>query len=161
MLYSARAGLINHLLGQWDRRAGLARRPSVALTSLVIVDVWEWSPFVVVIYAAALTSLPQEPFRAATVDGASRWQIFRHITLPLLMPVTLLVLMFRLIDTLLTLDIVVTTTFGSPGFRTPSVSGFISRACATSTLVIPPPPRGYCCSAACSSRSACSSCGSA
>jgi len=126
MLYSARAGLINHLLGQVgiDGPDWLGD-PSVALTSLVIVDVWEWSPFVMVIYAAALTSLPQEPFRAATVDGASRWQIFRHITLPLLMPVTLLVLMFRLIDTLLTLDIVVTTTFGGPGFRTHTLSFWI------------------------------------
>ena len=126
MMYSARAGLINHLLSQ----IGISGPdwlgdPSVALNSLVIVDVWEWSPFVMVIYAAALTSLPQEPFRAATVDGASRWQIFRHITIPLLMPVTLLVLMFRLIDTLLTLDIVVTTTFGGPGFKTHTLSFWI------------------------------------
>ncbi len=126
MMYSARAGLINHLL----RQVGIAGPdwlgdPSVALTSLIIVDVWEWSPFVMVIYAAAITSLPNEPFRAARVDGASRWQIFRHVTLPLLMPVTLLVLMFRLIDTLLTLDIVVTTTFGGPGFRTYTLSFWI------------------------------------
>lgn len=126
MMFSARAGLINHLLSQ----VGISGpdwlgNPSIALTSLIIVDVWEWSPFVMVIYAAALTSLPQEPFRAATVDGASRWQIFRHITIPLLMPVTLLVLMFRLIDTLLTLDIVVTTTFGGPGFKTHTLSFWI------------------------------------
>ena len=126
MMYSARAGLINHLL----RQIGIdgpdwLGDPSVALKSLIIVDVWEWSPFVMVIYAAALTSLPGEPFRAARVDGASRWQIFRHITLPLLMPVTFLVLMFRLIDTLLTLDIVVTTSFGGPGFKTHTLSFWI------------------------------------
>lgn len=126
MLYSARAGLINHLL----RQVGIngpdwLGDPSMALKSLIIVDVWEWSPFVMVIYAAALTSLPGEPFRAARVDGASRWQIFWHITVPLLMPVTLLVLMFRLIDTLLTLDIVVTTTFGGPGFKTHTLSFWI------------------------------------
>jgi ABC-type sugar transport system permease subunit len=126
MMYSARAGLMNYLLG----RIGIdgpdwLGNPSVALKSLIIVDVWEWSPFVMVIYAAALTSLPREPFRAATVDGASRWQIFRHITIPLLMPVTFLVLMFRLIDTLLTLDIVVTTTFGGPGFKTHTLSFWI------------------------------------
>jgi multiple sugar transport system permease protein len=126
MMYSARAGLINHLLSQIGINGpDWLGNPSVALKSLVIVDVWEWSPFVMVIYAAALTSLPQEPFRAATVDGASRWQIFRHITIPLLMPVTLLVLMFRLIDTLLTLDIVVTTTFGGPGFKTHTLSFWI------------------------------------
>jgi multiple sugar transport system permease protein len=126
MMFSARAGLINYLFSQVGIHGpDWLGDPSVALKSLVIVDVWEWSPFVMVIYAAALTSLPNEPFRAARVDGASRWQIFRHITLPLLMPVTLLVLMFRLIDTLLTLDIVVTTTFGGPGFRTYTLSFWI------------------------------------
>jgi ABC-type sugar transport system permease subunit len=126
MMYSARAGLINYLLSLIGIHGpDWLGDPSMALKSLVIVDVWEWSPFVMVIYAAALTSLPREPFRAATVDGASRWQIFRHITIPLLMPVTLLVLMFRLIDTLLTLDIVVTTTFGGPGFKTYTLSFWI------------------------------------
>lgn len=126
MMYSARAGLINHLLDQVGINGpDWLGDPSMALKSLIMVDVWEWSPFVMVIYAAALTSLPREPFRAATVDGASRWQIFRRITVPLLMPVTLLVLMFRLIDTLLTLDIVVTTTFGGPGFKTHTLSFWI------------------------------------
>jgi ABC-type sugar transport system permease subunit len=126
MMYSARAGLINHLLSQVGLHGpDWLGDPSVALTSLIVVDVWEWSPFVMVIYAAALTSLPNEPFRAARVDGASHWQIFRHITIPLLMPITLLVLMFRLIDTLLTLDIVVTTTFGGPGFKTYTLSFWI------------------------------------
>lgn len=126
MMYSARAGLINYLLSLIGIHGpDWLGDPSMALKSLVIVDVWEWSPFVMVIYAAALTSLPREPFRAATVDGASRWQIFRHITIPLLMPVTFLVLMFRLIDTLLTLDIVVTTTFGGPGFKTYTLSFWI------------------------------------
>ncbi len=126
MMYSARAGLLNYLLSQVGIHGpDWLGDPTVALNSLIIVDVWEWSPFVMVIYAAALTALPREPFRAATVDGASRWQIFRHITVPLLMPVTLLVLMFRLIDTLLTLDIVVTTSFGGPGFRTYTLSFWI------------------------------------
>ncbi len=126
MMFSARAGLLNHLL----ELVGIngpdwLGNPSVALVALIIVDVWQWSPFVMIIYAAAITSLPAEPFRAAAVDGASRWQIFRHITLPLLLPVTLLILMFRFIDALLTLDIVVTTTFGGPGFRTHTVSFWI------------------------------------
>ena len=126
MMFSARAGLLNHLL----ELVGIngpdwLGNPSVALVALIIVDVWQWSPFVMIIYAAAITSLPAEPFRAAAVDGASRWQIFRHITMPLLLPVTLLILMFRFIDALLTLDIVVTTTFGGPGFRTHTVSFWI------------------------------------
>ncbi len=128
MMYSARAGLINYLLSKVGINGpDWLGDPSVTLNSLVIVDVWEWAPFVMVIYAAALTSLPREPFRAATVDGASRWQIFRHITIPLLMPVTFLVLMFRLIDTVMTLDTVVTMTFGGPGFKTNLLSFWIYR----------------------------------
>jgi ABC-type sugar transport system permease subunit len=126
MMFSARAGLINYGLSL----VGITGpdwlgNPAVALTALIIIDVWEWSPFVMIIYVAALSSLPAEPFRAAAVDGASRWQIFRYITLPLLLPVTILVLMFRLIDTLLTLDIVYTTTYGGPGFKTHTLSFWI------------------------------------
>ncbi len=126
MILSARAGLLNYGLSL----VGIAGpdwlgNPNLSLVSLVIIDVWEWSPFVMVIYVAALSSLPIEPFRAAAVDGASRWQIFRHITLPLLLPVTLLTLMFRLIDTLLTLDIVYTTTYGGPGFKTHTLTFWI------------------------------------
>ncbi len=126
MMLSARAGLVNYGLST----IGIVGpdwlgNPSMALVSLIIIDVWEWSPFVMIIYVAALSSLPTEPFRAAAVDGASRWQIFRHITLPLLLPVTILVLMFRLIDTLLTLDIVYTTTYGGPGFKTHTLTFWI------------------------------------
>ncbi len=147
MILSARAGLLNYLLAQ----IGIVGpdwlgNPGVSLISLIIIDVWESSPFVMVIFVAALSSLPTEPFRAAAVDGASRWQIFRHITLPLLLPVTLLVLMFRLIDTLLTLDIVYTTTYGGPGFKTHTLTFWIyqqglryfniSYAAATSWLLL-------------------------
>ncbi len=147
MMLSARAGLVNHGLASIgiDGPDWLGD-PSMALISLIIVDVWEWTPFVMVIYVAALTSLPTDPFRAAAVDGASRWQIFRHITLPLLMPVTTLILLFRFIDALLTLDIVFTTTFGGPGFKTHTISFWIyqqglryfniSYAAATSWLLL-------------------------
>ena len=126
MMFSARAGLLNHLLDLVGINGpDWLGDPSIALISLIIVDVWQWTPFVMIIYAAAITSLPSEPFRAAAVDGCSRWQIFRHITFPLLAPVTLLIVMFRFIDALLTLDIVVTTTFGGPGFRTHTMSFWI------------------------------------
>jgi ABC-type sugar transport system permease subunit len=126
MILSARAGLLNYGLSVIGVQGpDWLGDPKIALISLIIVDVWEWSPFVMVIYVAALSSLPSDPFRAASVDGATRWQTFRHITLPLLLPVTLLTLMFRLIDTLLTLDIVYTTTNGGPGFKTHTLSFWI------------------------------------
>jgi ABC-type sugar transport system permease subunit len=126
MLLSARVGFINRglaLIGiggpDW------LGNPVLALISLVFIDAWEWIPFVTIIYAAALASLPTEPIAAAAVDGATPWQSFRYVVLPMLLPVTVLVLMFRLIDALLTLDVVFTTTFGGPGFSTYTVGFWI------------------------------------
>jgi ABC-type sugar transport system permease subunit len=80
---------------------------------------------VTVIYAAALAALPPEPIAAAAVDGATAWQSFRYVVWPMLMPITVLIGMFRLIDALLTLDVVFTTTFGGPGFATHTVTFWI------------------------------------
>ena len=104
MILSARVGTLNRALAAIgvDGPDWLGD-PVLAVVSLVFIDAWEWLPFVTVIYVAALTSLPAEPLRAAAVDGASRWMIFRHIVWPMLLPITLLVTMFRLIDALLTL----------------------------------------------------------
>ncbi len=126
MLLSARVGLVNRLLDQ----IGISGPdwlgdPALAVASLVFIDAWEWIPFVTVIYVAALTSLPGEPLFAAEVDGATRWQVFRYIVWPMLLPMTLLVTMFRLIDALLTLDVVFTTTYGGPGFATHTLSFWI------------------------------------
>ncbi len=126
MMLSARVGTVNRALAL----VGITGPdwlgdPTLAVVSLVFIDAWEWIPFVTVIYAAAIASLPSEPLRAASVDGASRRQIFRHIIWPMLLPITLLVAMFRLIDALLTLDIVFTTTFGGPGFATHTLSFWI------------------------------------
>jgi ABC-type sugar transport system permease subunit len=126
MMLSARVGPINQVL----RDIGLPAPdwlgdPGLAVTSIIIIDVWEWTPFVFVIFAAALSSLPAEVLRAAEVDGATPLQILFRIVLPMLAPVELLVVMFRLLDALLTLDIVFTTTFGGPGFATHTLSFWI------------------------------------
>jgi multiple sugar transport system permease protein len=147
MLLSARVGPINRLLAAIgiDGPNWLGD-PTWAVISLILIDAWEWLPFVTIIYAAALTSLPGEVLKAAAVDGASRWQIFRSVIWPMLLPVTVLVAMFRLIDSLLTLDLVFTTTFGGPGFATHTLSFWIyqqglryfniSYAAATSWLLL-------------------------
>jgi multiple sugar transport system permease protein len=126
MLLNTRVGLVNHLLSL----AGLSGpdwlgTPETALLSIILVDIWEWTPFVMIILVAAITVLPQEPFEAAQVDGASRWQVFRHVALPLLIPVLVLVGLFRLIDNLMVFDTVYTTTFGGPGFSTQSLTLYI------------------------------------
>lgn len=126
MMLSARVGIVNRaldLLGI-DGPDWLGD-PVLAVVSLVFIDAWEWIPFVTVIYVAALSSLPGEPLAAAEVDGATRWQVFRHIVWPMLLPMTLLVTMLRFIDALLTLDVVFTTTYGGPGFATHTLSFWI------------------------------------
>ena len=85
------------------------------IPTLVLVDAWMWTPMVALICSAGLAALPVEPFEAATVDGASAWQRFRYLTLPLLMPMLLVATMLRLMDLLKVIDIVYVMTGGGPG----------------------------------------------
>src|SRR4051794_39008443 len=103
-------GLANQILG-W---VGIPPQPwlagrSSALASTMFIDVWQWTPMVVLILLAGLTSLSDEPQEAARVDGASSWQRFRFITLPLLMPTVVVAVLLRGIDALKTFDILYAT----------------------------------------------------
>lgn len=93
-----------------------------ALYSLVAVDIWQWTPFVMLIVLAGLTSLPGEPFESAMIDGANRWQIITKITLPLLKPTIYTAVLLRLIDVLKTFDIIYSMTQGGPGFATETMN---------------------------------------
>jgi multiple sugar transport system permease protein len=126
MLLNSQAGLVNYSLGLIGIPApDWLAAPTTALIALIWVDIWEWTPFAMLIFVAALTSMPTTPQRAAEVDGASRWQIFRFIVFPMLIPVIMLVIMFRLIDTLMVLDIVYSLSYGGPGFSTHTISFWI------------------------------------
>ena len=72
--------------------------PFWAQVAIVIVDIWQWTPFVFLVVLAALQGMPQDLYEAAKVDGASAWQLFRRITLPLLRPTLWLVLLLRMIE---------------------------------------------------------------
>jgi multiple sugar transport system permease protein len=103
-------GLANQVLG-WvgiPPQPWLAGRGS-ALASTMFIDVWQWTPMVVLILLAGLTSLSDEPQEAARVDGATAWQRFRFITLPLLMPTVVVAVLLRGIDALKTFDILYAT----------------------------------------------------
>lgn len=91
---------------------------STALLSLVIVEFWQWTPLVVLLLLAGLKSLPTESYEAGRVDGASRWQLFWHLTIPFMRPILLLTAMLRLIDGLKTFDIIWSITGGGPGTAT-------------------------------------------
>ena len=85
------------------------------IPSLVLVDVWQWITFVVLILMAGLLALPEEPYEAARIDGASTLQTLWHLTLPLLSPTISIALLFRFIDSLKAFDIIWAMTGGGPG----------------------------------------------
>ncbi len=93
----------------------LLRDPSTALTTLAMIDVWQWTPFVALVLLAGLESLPHEPFEAAQVEGASGWQIFRHLTMPMLKPTIAIAIFIRLMDAFRAFDVIYITTKGGPG----------------------------------------------
>jgi multiple sugar transport system permease protein len=98
-----------------------------ALASVVAVDVWEWTPFLFLLLSAGLQAIPREPLEAARIDGASAWQTFRDITLPLLRPVIVLALLLRAMDLVRIFDQIFILTQGGPGTATETVSLYIYR----------------------------------
>jgi multiple sugar transport system permease protein len=93
-----------------------------SLISLIIVDIWQWTPFAFLILYAALATIPEELLEAARVDGARGLQVFLHITLPLLIPVINIVVLFRGMDSFRAFDTVYTLTFGGPGRESATLS---------------------------------------
>ena len=100
---------------------------NTALASVILVDVWQWTPFMFLLLLAGLQALPVEPFEAARVDGASALETFRRLTLPLLKPVILVALLLRTMDLLRVFDQIFILTQGGPGFATETASLFIYR----------------------------------
>jgi multiple sugar transport system permease protein len=110
LIFDPNIGLANTVIGWF----GIAPQPwlageSTALATTMFIDIWQWTPMVVLILLAGLTSLSEEPQEAALIDGASSWQRFRFITLPLLMPTVIVAILLRGIDALKTFDILYAT----------------------------------------------------
>lgn len=117
MMFNPTLGVLNYLLGLIGLPPSLwVADPALAIPSIVLVDVWHFAPFAMLILLAGLRSLPREPFESAMIDGASRWQMFWRITVPLLQPVLVVVLIFRIIDSLKVFDLIWVITAGGPGF---------------------------------------------
>jgi multiple sugar transport system permease protein len=119
-------GLINYLLGLLGLPPILwFVEPRWAFVGVMLVDIWQWTPFVLIVLTAAIAALPSEPFRAAEVDGASRWQIFRYLTLPMLWPVLLVTALLRFMDAIKVFDTIFVLTGGGPGYATEMLSSYI------------------------------------
>jgi len=108
---------------------------SYALPAVIITELWQWTPFFILVFFAALTSLPREPYEAARVDGASSWLIFKYITFPSLKPIMLITLILRTVEALRSFDILYTIFGGGPGTATQTLSIHIQQTAFTARNV--------------------------
>ena len=99
--------------------------PQLALFSIILIDVWQWTPFMVLMFLAGLESLPKSPFEAARIDGASAWLTFRAITLPMLRPVITVAIIIRALDAFKVFEYVFAITRGGPGDATETIMYYI------------------------------------
>lgn len=127
-MFDSDLGVINYFL----ESVGLPRLqwlsdPLLALPVAALVDAWQWIPFVALIVAAGIESLPVEPLEAARVDGASRWQELRLITIPLLKPLLTIALLIRFMDAFREFDKVFVLTAGGPGTSSETLPVYLWR----------------------------------
>jgi len=122
-MFDPSVGPIHDLLA----KAGLPQIPWLtnpvwAMITLMIIDSWSGTAFMILLFTAGLSGMPQEPYEAAKVDGASDWQLLWHITLPLLAPVMVAAVLIRALDAFKIVDIIATVTGGGPGNATESLT---------------------------------------
>jgi len=115
MILNPMMGIMNYLFsliglppGEW------AASPATVMPTLIMVDIWHWTPFMMLILLAGLKNLPKDPYEAAMIDGASRLQVFFRITLPLMQPYIILVVILRLIHNLKVFDEIFVISGGGP-----------------------------------------------
>jgi len=126
LMFHPQLGALNDIL----TRLGLPpsdwlANPKLALLLVGVVDTWEWAPLIALITLAGLTALPVDPYEAAAIDGANAWQRFWFITLPMVRPIIVVAVVFRLIEALKTFDIILVMTNGGPGFVTETLNIYI------------------------------------
>ncbi|MEQ8965007.1 MAG: sugar ABC transporter permease [Azospirillaceae bacterium] len=119
-LLNSEFGVIPHYLGVF----GLSVEwfgPRLALFSLILIDAWQWTPFMILMFLAGLEALPKAPFEAAKVDGAPAWMVFWNLTLPMLRPVITVALIIRGLDAFKVFEYVYAITRGGPGNSTDTI----------------------------------------
>jgi multiple sugar transport system permease protein len=116
MMFHPQLGVLNYLLSLLHLPpSAWVYSPATVIPTLVLVETWQWTPLVMLIVLGGLASLPIDPYEAARIDGASNWEAFRHISLPLLWPHIMVALAIRTIDALKSLDIIFVISGGGPG----------------------------------------------
>ena len=122
-IYDPTLGLANYFLGLVGLGSfSWTSQRTTALLSIVLVDIWQWTPFFVLTLSAGLASLPRDPFEAAVIDGASGPKVIRYITIPLLKPLIITTLLFRIMDAFRVYDLIYVLTEGGPGIATETLN---------------------------------------
>jgi multiple sugar transport system permease protein len=126
MMFHPQLGVLNYLLSL----VGIAPQawvysPGTVIPTLVLVEVWHWTPLVMLIVLGGLAGLPREPYESALIDGASDWHMFRHITLPLVWPFIMVAIVIRTIDALKAFDTIFVITQGGPGTASETLNIFL------------------------------------
>ncbi len=146
-MYNPQFGIFNKTLRKWgfDTIPWLSS-PDWALPSVIIADIWQWTPFIFILSLAALQSLPRSSLEAARIDGASEWQQIVYIKIPLMMPVLVVAALLRMIDAFKVLEVIFIMTNGGPGlsteimslqiYKTAFVSWELGRAAALSNILL-------------------------
>jgi multiple sugar transport system permease protein len=135
LMYNPSFGYFNYLIGLGSEGTldMIASRlfnqavPGLALWAVILVDVWMWSPFVMLLVLSGLNAIPDYLYEAAAIDRASSWFQFWHITLPQVMPLLLIAVLFRTIEALKSFDLVMGLTGGGPGVQTELVAVYLYR----------------------------------
>jgi multiple sugar transport system permease protein len=126
MMFHPQLGILNYLLSLVGIPPQLwVFHPATVIPSLVLVETWQWSPLVMLIVLGGLAAIPTEPYESAQIDGATRWQTFRYISLPLVMPFLFIAGMIRAIDALKSFDIIFAITQGGPGTASETINLYL------------------------------------
>jgi multiple sugar transport system permease protein len=132
LIYQPQFGVLNELMFQLGLPLqAWAGDVNLAMFSVIVADVWEWTPFMFLLMLAGLASLPQEPYEAAEMDGASSWRQFWDLTVPFLKPVIAIALLLRIMDALRLFDLVFILTRGGPANATETLSLYVFKVAFT------------------------------
>jgi multiple sugar transport system permease protein len=116
MMFHPQLGVLNYLLTSLGLPpATWTYADTTVIPTLAMIEIWQWTPLVMLIVLGGLASLPVDPYEAARIDGASGWDMFRHISLPLVWPHVVVALVIRTIDALKSFDIIYVISGGGPG----------------------------------------------
>jgi multiple sugar transport system permease protein len=123
MMFHPQLGVLNYLLTSVGLPPSTwVYSSSTVIPTLVMVETWQWTPLVMLIVLGGLSSLPAEPYEAAVIDGASGWQMFRFITIPLIWPFIVVAAVMRVIDALKAFDTIFVITNGGPGTSSETIN---------------------------------------